>query len=78
MKTGLIISLLLLASCDQGAMFVTPDLAPDQVHRLESQGVDLRVYEFTPITAPDKQCIFVSGTSKGALECFDKLDIDPS
>ena len=44
----------------------------DQVSRMESAGSDLRVYEFTPQTEPDKKCIYVSGDREGSLQCFPK------
>jgi len=75
--TGLVATLL-LGSCDllseSGSYFNsgTVQLKSDKVGRLEATGKDLRVYEFTPQTATNKQCIFVSGTSKAGLVCFDK------
>lgn len=67
-------SLLLLAGCENGSYFDsnTIQLKSDKVGRIEATGNDLRVYEFTPQTTPNKQCIFVSGERKGSLVCFDK------
>lgn len=63
-----------LMSCEDGGYFSsdTKQGKSDDVMRLEAAGEDLRVYEFTPQTAPNKQCIFVAGTQKGGLVCFDK------
>lgn len=61
-----------LAGCDQGSVLNSKQLEPDNVSRIDSAGWDLRVYEFTPNTAPQKQCLFVAGTKKGGLVCFDK------
>ncbi|MEZ8167927.1 MULTISPECIES: hypothetical protein [unclassified Vibrio] len=62
----------LLTGCDKGSMFNTKQLNPDDVSRIEAAGTDLRLYEFTPVTAPSKQCLFVAGERKGGLTCFDK------
>lgn len=69
------LSALVLAGCDEAGGYFnssTKQLTNDKVGRLEATGTDLRVYEFTPQTAPNKQCIFVAGEKKGGLVCFDK------
>ncbi len=68
------ISLLALAGCEEGSYFDdnTVQLKSDKVGRLEAVGTDLRVYEFTPQSAPWKQCVFVAGLEKGGLFCFNK------
>ncbi len=50
----------------------TKELRPDITGRLEAAGGDLRIYEFTPQTAPHMQCLFVAGTRKGGTFCFEK------
>lgn len=50
----------------------TTQFSSDKVGRLNAVGEDLRVYEFTPQTSPTKQCVFVAGTNKAGLTCFDK------
>lgn len=79
MKKTLIIlvalSALVLAGCGEAGGYFNSDtkqLRNDKVGRLEAMGTDLRVYEFTPQSAPNKQCIFVAGDKKGGLTCFDK------
>ena len=63
-----------LSACEDGGYFDpdTKKMKSDSVSRLEAQGFDLRVYEFTPQTAPHKQCVFVAGERKAGLVCFDK------
>ena len=59
---------------EDGSVFTTLSREGDAVMRLEATGEDLRVYEFTPNTAPNKQCVFVAGgEGKGGLFCFDKV-----
>ena len=70
------IAALALAGCGEAGSYFnhnTAQLNNDKVGRLEAMGTDLRVYEFTPQTAPNKQCIFVAGEKKGGLACFDKV-----
>ena len=61
----------LIASCDSGSMFDpnTRTVKADTVMRVEATGDDLRVYEFTPQTAPHLTCIFIAGYRKGGLVC---------
>ncbi len=59
---------------DDGSMFTTVTMNSDKVTRLSSAGGDLRIYEFTPQTAPHMQCIFITGESKGSAFCFEKKD----
>ena len=67
-----------LVGCDQGSYFNkdTVQKTSDAVSRIEAAGEDLRVYEFTPQTMPDYQCIFVSGEKKGSLQCIKKNNIE--
>lgn len=70
----------LLASTLSGCYYVssepggynTPSYDPDAVMKINAQGMDLRVYEFTPQTSPSVQCVFVAGERKGGLVCFKK------
>lgn len=59
---------------EAGATFATKWQDVDAAMRLSVQGEDLRVYEFTPQTAPHLVCIFVAGTNKASLECDPKRD----
>lgn len=64
--------LLAVTGCDNGSVFNGKQVHADAATRLESAGLDMRVYEFTPQTANHVQCVFVAGVKKGGLACFDK------
>jgi hypothetical protein len=76
MKKITIIGLLslsaVLAGCDSGSVFNAEQMHTDATTRIESAGWDMRVYEFTPRTAPNMQCVFVAGNRKGGLTCFNR------
>ena len=57
---------------EAGGALVTKHQDVDAVMRLNVQGKNLRVYEFTPQTAPGHTCIFVAGTNKASLDCIPK------
>ena len=63
-----------LAACEDGSYLDmdTKQLKSDKVGRIEAQGTDLRVYEFTPQTDAGMQCVFVAGKQKGGLYCWEK------
>lgn len=65
---------LALTSCEDGSYFdgSTVQLKSLHVGRIEAVGNDLRVYEFSPQSSPNKVCIFVAGEKKAGLECYDK------
>lgn len=65
---------LTLAACESGSYFDpnTKQTTADAVARMEATGNDLRIYEFTPQTAPNMQCVFVAGAQKAGLVCFPK------
>ncbi len=66
-----------LTACENGSYFDsnTKQLHSDKVGRLEATGEDLRVYEFTPQTMPNTQCVFVAGERKGGLYCAPKAEL---
>ncbi len=68
----LLSGLFLFVGCDKGSIFNSEQMHPDFTTRIESAGWDLRVYEFTPNSSTTTQCIFVAGTNKAGLQCFDK------
>lgn len=76
----IIIALLIIAGLyyvkkqwfDDGNVFTTATMSADKVTRLSSAGGDMRLYEFTPQTAPYMQCIFIAGDNKGSTFCFEK------
>lgn len=57
---------------DEGSFLTTETMVPDSAVRIQTTGDDLRLYEFTPKTLPNWQCIFVAGTNKGDTFCVDK------
>lgn len=67
----------LLTACEDGSYFdtSTKQMKSDAVSRLEATGEDLRIYEFTPQTDPNVQCIFVAATSKGGPFCWEKKNV---
>ncbi len=52
----------------------TKVMTPNAAGRMEAAGDDLRIYEFTPQSAPHMQCIFVAGHRKGGTFCFEKKE----
>jgi hypothetical protein len=65
-------SAITLTGCDKGSVFNAPQAHTDYTSRIESAGWDMRVYEFTPQTSPNTQCVMVVGTQLGGLDCFPK------
>ena len=64
-----------LAACaEEGSYWDTntKQMGSDKVGRLETVGIDMRVYEFTPQTSPNIQCVFVGAAEKGGLQCWPK------
>jgi len=57
---------------DEGSFLTTETMVPDSAVRIQTMGDDLRLYEFTPKTLPNWQCIFVAGTNKGDTFCVEK------
>lgn len=62
---------------DEGSFLTTETMVPDSAVRIQTTGDDLRLYEFTPKTLPNWQCIFVAGTNKGDTFCVEKSKIRP-
>ena len=58
---------------EAGSALVSKYTDVDAAMRLNVQGTDLRVYEFTPQTLPHVTCIFVAGDHKASLECEPKV-----
>lgn len=49
--------------------------APDAAYRVETKGLDVRVYEWTPATASHMTCIMAWGqTHPAGMQCFEKAD----
>lgn len=60
---------------DEGWIFNTKTISTDATVRIKAAGLDLRGYEFTPESAPYMQCVFVAGTQKSGLFCFEKREL---
>lgn len=46
---------------------------PDAAYRVETKGLDVRIYEWTPATAPHQTCIMAFGqTNPVGMQCFAK------
>ena len=69
-----VLASLFLMGCEDGSYFDpnTKQIKSDFVSRIEADGTDMRVYEVTPRSAPNKQCVFGAATNKGGLVCWDK------
>jgi hypothetical protein len=51
---------------------------PDAAYRVETPGLDVRVYEWTPATAPHVTCIMAWGqTHPAGMQCFPKAAAAP-
>jgi len=49
------------------------EFEPDSLTRMDARGTDVRVYEFTPRTAPHMTCVIVFSNSGNApMDCFEK------
>jgi len=47
---------------------------PDAAYRVETKGLDVRVYEWTPATAPHMTCVMAWGqTHPAGMQCFPKV-----
>lgn len=67
-KIILVALVIVLSGCDKGNPFNSYTVKAGATYRLASPGRDLVVFEFTPETQPNMQCVLVSGS----LECFHK------
>jgi len=46
---------------------------PDAAYRVETKGLDVRVYEWTPVTAQGMTCVMAWGqTHPAGMQCFPK------
>lgn len=71
---AVVLASLFLMGCEDGDYFdtSTKQVKSDFVSRIEATGTDLRLYEFTPRSDPERQCIFVAGKNKAGLTCWVK------
>ncbi len=45
---------------------------PDAQYSIETSGYNIRVYEFTPLTDPERTCVIATTNEKMQMQCFDK------
>ena len=48
------------------------DVQPDVQYNLETEGYNVRVYEFTPLSDPGSTCIMTFTNEKMGMYCFNK------
>ncbi len=48
------------------------DIKPDVKYNIETEGYNVRVYEFTPISDPGSTCIMTFTNEKMGMFCFNK------
>lgn len=65
---------LMLWGCEDGSYFNanTKQVQSDAVARITATGEDFRLYEFTPQTDKNMQCVFAAATQKGGVFCWRK------
>ena len=77
-KFILLTSILLLSSSayavswSQMKSWMNKDVDPDVKYNLETEGYNVRVYEFTPISDPGSLCIMSFTNEKMGMFCFNK------
>jgi len=49
-------------------------ISPDAQYNIETEGYNVRVYEFTPLTDPGSLCIMTFTNEKMGTYCFKKSD----
>jgi len=49
-------------------------IKPDAQYNIETEGYNVRVYEFTPLTDPGSLCIMTFTNEKMGTYCFKKSD----
>ena len=48
------------------------DVEPDVKYNIETEGYNVRVYEFTPLSDPGSTCIMTFTNEKMGMFCFNK------
>ncbi len=75
-KILLLISFLLLSahaiSWSQLKSWGNKDVQPDVKYNIETEGYNVRVYEFTPLSDPGSTCIMTFTNEKMGMFCFNK------
>ncbi|UTJ05897.1 hypothetical protein [Arcobacter roscoffensis] len=77
----ILVSTFLLAFCinfayalswSQLKSWTNKDIEPDVKYNIETEGYNVRVYEFTPLTDPGSTCIMTFTNEKMGMFCFNK------
>jgi hypothetical protein len=80
MKKIVLFSILLFAinanalSWSQLQSWMNKTIEPDVKYNIETEGYNVRVYEFTPLTDPGATCIMTFTNEKMGMYCFPKTD----
>lgn len=61
-------------SWSQLKSWMNKTIDPDVKYNLETEGYNVRVYEFTPLTDPGATCIMTFTNEKMGMYCFPKTD----
>jgi len=78
MKLKLLIVLLFISnsvyalSWSQLKSWTNKDIKPDVKYNIETEGYNVRVYEFTPLSDPGSTCIMSFTNEKMGMFCFNK------
>lgn len=59
-------------SWSQMKSWMNKDVEPDVKYNIETEGYNVRVYEFTPISDPGSLCIMSFTNEKMGMFCFNK------
>lgn len=59
-------------SWSQLKSWMNKDIEPDVKYNIETEGYNVRVYEFTPVSDPGSTCIMTFTNEKMGMFCFNK------
>ena len=72
--TFMITSNLYALSWSQMKSWTDKTIKPDVQYSLETEGYNVRVYEFTPLSDPGSSCVMTFTNEKMNMFCFAKSD----
>lgn len=77
-KIIIILSIIIYANAEmtwsQVMSWKNKTINPDAQYNIETEGYNVRVYEFTPLTDPGSLCIMTFTNEKMGTYCFNKSD----
>ncbi|MCV6607816.1 MAG: hypothetical protein OIF32_06345 [Campylobacterales bacterium] len=76
-KLGVFLILVISANAftwSQVVSWKNKTIKPDAKYSIETEGYNVRVYEFTPVTDPGSTCIMTFTNEKMGMYCFNKSD----